>query len=138
MLAEERAIRVIESKTDDSSDYTDLISVTVSNESGEHTIRGTKFGSKDIRIVDIEGFRVDVEPSGLALMTRHIDRPGMIGKVGTLLGNNEINIGGMQVGRHERGHEALMVLTVDEPVPDPLLDELRQLEGMQNAKLIAF
>jgi len=138
VLAEERAIRVVESKTEDSSDYTDLLSVTVSNESGDHTIRGTKFGSKDIRIVEIEGFRVDLEPTGLALMTRHIDRPGMIGHVGMLLGESGINIAGMQVGRHDKGREAIMILTVDETIPEPLLDQVRKLEGMQNAKLIAF
>lgn len=138
LLAEERAIRVVESKTDEPSDYTDLISVTVHNQSGPHTIQGTKFGAKDIRIVEVEGYRMDVEPTGLALITRHIDQPGMIGRVGMLLGESDVNIGNMQVGRVGKGHEAIMVLTVDEPIPDPLMERLRQLDGISDAKLIAF
>lgn len=138
VLAEERAIRVVESKTDDPSDYTDLISVTVSNESGDHTIRGARFGAKDVRIVEIEGFRVDLAPTGIALMTRHTDQPGMIGRVGTLLGEAGINIAGMQVGRQNKGREALMILTVDETIPDEILEQVRAQDGMQNARLILF
>ncbi|HEY3268934.1 MAG TPA: phosphoglycerate dehydrogenase [Armatimonadota bacterium] len=138
VLAEQRGIKVTESRTDDDSDYTDLITVTITNETGEHTIAGAKFGAKDIRIVEIEGFRVDIEPTGFALMVRHHDQPGMIGKVGTLLGNNNVNIAGMQVGRHERRGLALMILGVDDPIPEPLLQELSKLEGMENAKPIEF
>jgi D-3-phosphoglycerate dehydrogenase len=138
LLAEQRGIKVVESKSESEADYTDLITVTVVSDTGRHPISGVKFGAKDIRIVEIEGFRVDVEPEGLAIMTRHIDRPGMIGSVGTLLGKNGINIGGMQVGRHSKGQEALMILTVDDPVPDDVLEELKAIEGMANARSIAF
>lgn len=138
VLAEQRGIKVVESKVEAPADYTDLITVTVTTDTGRHAIAGTKFGSKDIRIVDIEGFRVDVEPTGRALMARHHDQPGMIGKVGTLLGNNGVNIAGMQVGRHEKRGLALMILTVDDPIPDPLLEELLKVEGMDNARPIEF
>jgi D-3-phosphoglycerate dehydrogenase len=138
LLAEQRGIRVVEAKTEAHADYTNLITLEVTNESGRHAVSGTKFGARDIRIVEIEGFRLDVEPSGIALMARHQDRPGMIGKVGTLLGANNVNIAGMQVGRHEKLGLAIMVLTVDDPVPEPVLEELLTIEGMQNAKLIVF
>jgi D-3-phosphoglycerate dehydrogenase len=138
MLAEQRGIKVVESKVEAPADYTDLITVTITSDTGRHVISGTKFGARDIRIVDIEGFRVDVEPTGLALMARHHDQPGMIGKVGTLLGNNGVNIAGMQVGRHEKRGLALMILTVDDAIPDPLLEELLKVEGMENARPIAF
>jgi D-3-phosphoglycerate dehydrogenase len=138
VLAEQRGIRVVESKSDAGVDYTDLITVNVTNESGEHTISGTRFGAKDLRIVEIEGFRVDVEPEGRALMARHHDQPGMIGKVGTLLGKNAVNIAGMQVGRHEQGGTALMILTVDDDIPQPVLADVLKIDGMQTAKPITF
>jgi D-3-phosphoglycerate dehydrogenase len=138
VLAEQRGIKVVESRMEAPADYTDLITVTVMTDTGRHVIAGTKFGAKDIRIVDIEGFRVDVEPIGLALMARHHDQPGMIGKVGTLLGSNGVNIAGMQVGRHEKRGLALMILTVDDEIPEPLLEELLKVEGMDNARPIAF
>ena len=138
VLAEQRGIKVTESKMEAPADYTDLITVTVTSETGRHEIAGTKFGARDIRIVNIEGFRVDVEPTGLALMARHHDQPGMIGTVGTLLGNNGINIAGMQVGRHQKRGLALMILTVDDEIPDPLLQELLKVPGMDAARPIAF
>lgn len=138
VLAEQRGIRVVESKADEGVDYTDLITVMVTNESGDHTISGTRFGAKDLRIVDIDGYRVDVEPEGIALMARHHDRPGMIGEVGTILGKNGVNIAGMQVGRHSKGGTAVMILTVDEEIPQPVLDEVLKIDGMQSAKLITF
>lgn len=138
LLAEQRGIKVVESKVEAPADYTDLITVTVTSDTGSHAIAGTKFGSKDIRIVNIEGFRVDVEPTGLALMARHHDQPGMIGTVGTLLGNNGVNIAGMQVGRHEKRGLALMILTVDDEIPEPLLAELLKVPGMDAARPITF
>lgn len=138
LLAEQRGIRVTESKTPIGEDYTDLIRVEVQTDKGCHSVSGTLFGKRDIRIIDVDGYRVDVEPSGYALMSRHIDKPGIVGRVGTLLGENGINIGGMHVGRAGQGDEAVMILNVDSPIPPEIVQQVADLEGMQNAKLIEF
>jgi D-3-phosphoglycerate dehydrogenase len=75
--------------------------------------------------VQIDGYRVDVAPEGHAILVEQIDRPGIIGRVGTLLGQNNINIAFMQVGRKELGGKAVMVIMVDTPAPPELLAQLR-------------
>ena len=68
------------------------------------------------------------------LVTQHTDRPGIIGKVGTLLGDNNINIAGMHVGRESEGQGAVMVLKLDKIIPDTLLEQIRQIDGMETVK----
>ncbi|MBW3624096.1 MAG: phosphoglycerate dehydrogenase [Armatimonadetes bacterium] len=138
LLAEQRGIKVTESKTPISEDYASLIRVTVQTDKGRHIVSGTLFGKRDIRIIEIDGYRVDVEPQGYALMSRHIDKPGIVGRVGSLLGENGINIAGMHVGRAGRGEEAVMILNVDNPVPPELVAQVAEQEGMINAKLVEF
>jgi D-3-phosphoglycerate dehydrogenase len=70
------------------------------------------------------------------LVTQHTDRPGVIGKVGTLLGEAGINIAGMHVGRESEGQGALMVLKLDTPTPDALLDQIRRVDGMETVRLV--
>jgi len=135
-IAEMRQIRVTESKTTESEDYTSLLNVKVTTDKGKHTIAGTLIGRRNIRIVRIDGYYVDIVPEGIMIIAVHTDRPGIIGRVGTLLGNNGINIAGMHVGREAKGSRAVMVLIVDDPVPLPLLEQIRQLEGMENARLV--
>ncbi len=123
-IAEQRGIRVTESKTAGDEDYPNYISIEVEESTGTHVIGGTVLGQKDVRIRRIDEFHMDLQPEGHMLFARHTDRPGIIGKVGTLLGEAKINIAGMHVGRESAGERAIMVLTVDEPVPDQLLDQI--------------
>ena len=77
------------------------------------------FSPDNIRIVHIDGYRVDIRPSGPMLVAQHTDKPGIIGKVGTLLGDAGINIAGMHVGRESgEGSKAVMVLKLDAPMPE--------------------
>jgi D-3-phosphoglycerate dehydrogenase len=128
-IAEQRGIRVTESKTAGEEDYANYICVEVEEENGRRTIGGTVVGRRDFRIREIDQFHIDLKPEGHLLIARHLDRPGIIGSVGTLLGEAGVNIGGMFVGREERGKRALMVLTVDEPVSEALLGQI--LETIQ-------
>jgi len=90
-----------------------LLSVSV----GTTKVAGT-LTQGEPRIVFIDDFWVDVPVEGHLLLTKHQDKPGLVGRVGTLLGEHDVNISSMQVGRlHPRG-EALMILTLDDPVPD--------------------
>src|SRR5439155_298755 len=82
----------------------------------------------DPRIVFIDGFWVDVPVEGHLLLTKHQDKPGLVGRVGTLLGEHDVNISSMQVGRlHPRG-EALMILTLDDAVPDEVQQVIDQID----------
>ncbi|MDR3708788.1 MAG: phosphoglycerate dehydrogenase [Capsulimonadaceae bacterium] len=135
-VAQHRGIQVIESKRPAVDDHTCLLTVRAYSGSVNREVCGTVFGRDDISIVHIDGFRVDIKPRGAMLVTEHNDRPGIIGKVGTLLGEKKINIGGMHVGRSGIGQRALMVLLIDEPVPAELVEDIKTLAGMESARQV--
>jgi len=132
-IARERGIAVAETMTEESHGFKSLISITVRTKDGEETISGSVFGKSRVRIVGIGPFTMDLIPEGSVVISRHIDRPGVIGPAATVLGKNTINIAGMQVGRVKAGEEALMVLNVDSDVPENVMDELRAVPGIISA-----
>ena len=136
-LAKERGIKVSEKKEKDAGSFQNLITVTVQAGGKEVEAAGTLFGD-DARIVTINGFRVDVDPHARILICPHINRPGVIGTVGTLLGGNGVNISAMQVGTTEEEGKNLMVLTVDNDIPAALLETVKALDGIFDAKLVNF
>ncbi|HHV73008.1 MAG TPA: phosphoglycerate dehydrogenase [Clostridia bacterium] len=136
IIAKERGIKVTESKVSEEEDFASLITICVYTDKGEYTAAGTLFGRKDPRIVKINGYRVDAFPSEHMLVVMHTDRPGIIGRVGMLLGKENINIAGMQVGREEVGGEAIMVMEVDSSVPDRILEEIEQIDGIKKVDQI--
>jgi len=135
-IAESRGIRVTESKCGGDADGAlDRFDVTVEADSRQ-TVTGTVLGPSEIRIEAIDGFRVDLVPEGYLLLCHHIDRPGIIGSVGTLLGDAGINIAQMHVGREGIRKRALMVLSLDDPVPEPLLAEIRRAIEAESVTLV--
>lgn len=139
VIAESRGIRITESKSVGPEDYTSLLAIRVKTEKGDLAIDGTLFGKNDIRIVRINGYAIDIVPEGYMLVTTHIDKPGVIGRVGTILGNHGINIAGMHVGREGIGKKAVMVLNVDDPIPQEVMAELLEPSGgLETAKLVQF
>jgi D-3-phosphoglycerate dehydrogenase len=146
VVAESRGIRVTESKLAGEADLSgpagslppigaNRIVVTV--ETGRRrAVSGSVLHSGEIRIEAIDQFRVDLVPEGYLLFCQHIDRPGIIGAVGTLLGDNGINIAQMYVGREGIRRRALMVVSLDDPVPGPLLDEIRRVIEAEVVTLI--
>jgi len=137
VLAKERGIKVEQTINDRENGYASLISVKVTNENYEKTVAGTLFRS-DPRIVIIDGYRIDAVPEGHMLVIPHIDKPGMIGRVGTILGKHNINIAGMQNGRKVIGGKAVMVLSVDSEVPGNVLDEIADTEDVMEVKMVSF
>lgn len=133
-LAKERGIRVKESATTESPDYTSLISVKLKTDRGERSVDGTLFARKYPRIVRMDGHELEVVPSGHLLVFANEDRPGVIGKVGTLLGDNRINIAQMQLGRSAPHQDAVAVLTVDSVIPDSVLEELLRFPFIKSAR----
>ena len=101
------------------------------------TITGISVNGKP-RITDIDGYEIDAIPVGTLLMTRHADVPGMIGKVGTILGTASVNISTMQVSRNMIGGDAIMVLSVDRPADTATLDALRAIPGVASVKTLTL
>ena len=137
-IAKERGLSITETKNTAIQDYANLIRVTLKTDKEEHSAAGTLFGKDNIRIVEIDGYLVDAVPSGYMLFCLHIDQPGIIGKVGTILGYNNINIAGMQVGRKTAGGKAVMVLNVDNAIPRKVLTEIAGVQGIQQAEMVIF
>ncbi len=137
-MAKERGISVTENVGGQGGEFTNLVRVEIRVGKEYYEIAGTLIGRNIPKIVEIDGFRVDVEPKGNIILTRHIDRPGMIGKIGTILGERNINIANMYVGRKEVRGEAVMTLCVDEPVPQEVLDGIRSIEGFERVDFISL
>ena len=139
-IAKKSGIKVTESKTEDSEHFPSLItlSITAQRDGKEEkkTVAGTLFGKDDLRIVQIDGYRVDASPSGYMLICSFLDKPKVIGPVCTVLGGSGINIAGMQVGREKVGGEAVMVLNVDSSVSEDTMAEIKRVQSVIDVKLV--
>jgi D-3-phosphoglycerate dehydrogenase / 2-oxoglutarate reductase len=134
-LARERGLKVETSRSAESADYTSLVELCM----GENAVSGTLFGPRmQPRLVEAMGFDFDVVPEKHMLFIRNEDRPGMIGKLGSILGEHGINIGNMAVGRGEPGSRAAMAVTVDEPVPEEVLKTLEETPGFAEARSVTL
>ncbi|WP_274364475.1 phosphoglycerate dehydrogenase [Paenibacillus thermotolerans] len=137
-LAKTRGVEVVVQQSTLSKGFTNLISVTLKGRHEEHSAAGTLLNGYGARIVQIDPYPVDVSPEGHLLLVSHTDKPGIIGRVGTLLGSNDVNIATMQVGRKVVGGSAIMVLTVDKEVPKPVIGQLAELTDLTNVKEITL
>jgi D-3-phosphoglycerate dehydrogenase len=135
-LAKTRGIRILESKSTAPADFASLISLSVITDRQTSEVAGTLYNQKDPRLVKIDGFRVEAVLDGLLLIYSNMDVPGVIGRIGTLLGKHGVNIAGMQLGRQERGGRAVAVVNVDDAIPGPVLDEIRRIPNIVYAKSV--
>ncbi len=138
ILARNRGIQVLQSVDGGAEGYANLISVRVVSDQEEKTVAGTLFGKSDARIVMIDGYRIDVQPEGHLLYVPHIDKPRIIGPVGVLIGEKNVNIAFMQVGRKDRGGRAVMMLSVDAPIPQETLEEIKKVDGVLDVRMISI
>jgi D-3-phosphoglycerate dehydrogenase len=139
LLAQERGISVSQVKGLKTRDYSNLVSCQLTLEDGEEIVMaGTLLDRKEPYITQINEYRLNFVPEGCLLMMGSYDKPGVIGRVGTLLANNGINIGSWQTGRTHPGGNTLTVLTLDQPLPDALLEELRAQDFVRHAHQIAL
>jgi len=136
IVAKERGIKVKESKSMELEEYANLVTVEVKTDKGSVSVVGTLFTKTDARIVKVNEFHVDAIPEGYMLVAHNIDVPGIIGKIGTILGNNKINIAAMTFGREKPGGKTLSVLNVDSAVPENVLSEIRKAKNILDATLI--
>jgi len=130
-IAKKRGIVITESKRSEAEGYRSMMKVKIKSEEGEMSIEGTAV--EEPRIVRIDKYWVNVKPEGTMIITRYQDLPGTIGTIGTKLGEYNINIAKMQVGRQKPGGEAVMVLTVDNKVPSKVIEEIRALEHVYDS-----
>jgi D-3-phosphoglycerate dehydrogenase len=137
-LAEERGVDVTESKSRQSETFQSLVTVTVRNGDAELSVSGTLFADDDPRIVRIDGFRVDAVPHGQMLVARNKDAPGVIGLIGTVLGDHGINIAGMFNARETRGGEALTVYNLDQEVSEETIADLLADERITDVRQITL
>ena len=133
LIATERGIKVSEITSKTADDFSNTVTVTA----GENSVTGTLFGNEG-RIVNINNFRVDVDPHSRILICPHINRPGVIGAIGTLLADYKINISSMQVGKTDIGGTNVMVLTLDNPISAEVIAKVKENEAIFDATLVAF
>ena len=138
VIAKERGYEISETINNSVRDYSSLITVTVKNEKGSHTIAGTVFEKKELRIVNLDGNSTDFTPVGNMVWMVHQDRPGIVGRLGTILGSNNVNIAGLYVGRQAVGGKAIAMVNVDNEVPEKVMAELREIPHIQGLKFIKF
>lgn len=137
VLAAERGIQVMQTKGMKTGDYATTVSCQVTLEDGEDILMaGTLLDHKEPHIVQINQYRMNFVPEGHLLLMGSYDQPGVIGKVGMLMANNNVNIASWHTGRAEPGGHTLTVLALDLPLPAPVLDELRGLEFVRHARQV--
>lgn len=136
-VAVERGITVEESKVESCEHYESLLEVVVESDGKEMYLAGTAFGN-EYRILKIDVYNVNFVPEGHYVISLHEDKPGVIGRVGTLFGKNNINIAGMIVGRSgsKPGGIQLMLLLVDDPPTEEVLREMVKLDGIIDATYV--
>ena len=132
-IARERGIAVSETVTQESSGFKNLITIRIKTDKGEESVSGSVFFKGRSRIVAVGGYTMDMIPEGYVIVSRHLDKPGVIGRASTILGKCNINIAGMQVGRVQPGEHAIMVLNVDSEVPPEVMEEIRSMPGIFTA-----
>jgi len=127
VLAQDRGLKVSESRIARSEEYINLITVQSSHNGTTHTVAGTVFGRNDTRVVNIDNFRLELHPTGRFVMIHNHDKPGAIGSIGTLLGENGINISRMRVGQSQGSDKTMIFLRTDQPIPEEVMAALREL-----------
>ncbi|MFV0643260.1 MAG: phosphoglycerate dehydrogenase [Sphingomonadaceae bacterium] len=137
-LARERGLDVRSVRHERDGAYNTLVRVTVATSQGDRSVAGTLFGSGQPRLVEMFGIRVEAELDGHMLYIVNEDAPGFIGRIGSLLGESGINIGTFHLGRRQAGGEAVLLLSVDQTIPDAVIALAEKLEGVKMVKALAF
>ena len=129
-------MKIVESKGEEATDFASSIIVRAKNGKESLEVEGAIFAAKHPRIVRVNSFYLEAVPEGYILVLQNKDVPGVVGAVGTILGKHGLNIAGMELGRSEKGGNAISFTHVDEPVSKKALDELRALPQIVSATLV--
>jgi len=135
LLARERGLTVQETRTEAAEPWTSLVTLGLGEGNDRVTLAGASAHGRP-RLASLGDVAVDAELGGTILVTRHHDRPGIVGAVGTELATAGVNISSLELSRLFAAGEALMFVSVDEPIPDAILDRLRAVPGMIEARVV--
>ncbi len=127
-VADERGISISHSYSSEANRYSNFIRTFVSTDNGEFQLGGSVFGDNHPRVVDIMGYDIDIMPEGHMLFIKNKDVPGVVGTIGTILGNNSVNIAGYVLGREKDVDIAYSIIKIDEHIGRQVLDELNALD----------
>jgi D-3-phosphoglycerate dehydrogenase / 2-oxoglutarate reductase len=133
LIAEENGIAVKESATKTTEDYLNLLVVRLTTEQNTYQVAGTLIANDIYRIVEVHGYRTQFEPTPNVLLAPHQDKPGMIARASSILGEQGINISALQVGRRAVGEESMMIFNLDSPVDDLVLAQIASIPGIKRA-----
>ncbi len=139
LIARERGLTVHEERTPSSDPWASLVELAVGSTDGVPVLRlsgSTAHGRP--HLAEIDGFSIDAELAGTMIVTRHHDRPGIVGAVGTILARAGMNISSLELSRLSERGEAMMFVLVDEPVPDSVLAEVASADGMVDARVVTL
>jgi len=137
-IAKTMGIELVESKSSYLDKYTNLITLKFTTKERELSVSGTVFAKDEKRIVDFFGYKLDFEPTPYVIAIQNIDKPGIIGQIGTILGANDINIAAMQWSRNRKGEKAVAFVSVDCEVPEEILNQVRKIDGVLKATMLKF
>ncbi|MBE7059058.1 MAG: phosphoglycerate dehydrogenase [Ruminococcaceae bacterium] len=137
-MLETMGIALVESKSTYLEKYTNLIIVRFTNEEKTLSVAGTVFAKSELRIVEFYGYKLDFEPSANVLAIQNRDVPGVIGRIGTVLGENGINIAAVQWSRKEIGSKAEAFVSIDQPVDEKTIQELLEIDAVLKVSNINF
>lgn len=127
-----------ESKSTHLEKYTNLITVKFYTKTAQLSVSGTIFAKEEIRIVDFFGYKLDFEPTPFVMAVQNIDKPGIIGQIGTTLGASGINIAAMQWSRNRKGEKAVAFVSVDVEVSNEIMDNIRKIDGVLKVSQLRF
>jgi D-3-phosphoglycerate dehydrogenase len=118
------------------TDFVNTLTIAVTTKAGEHEVSGAVLGNRALRLTRIDGYRVESVPEGYFLMLHNRDVPGVVGAIGTMLGQAGINIAGLELDRDRVGGTALSLIEVDGPVPPQVLEKLKTIPAITSAVLL--
>jgi D-3-phosphoglycerate dehydrogenase len=137
-LLKDRGVKLLESKTESAEGYSNTITLKLRADGEVTTVQGTVYSHKDRRIVELNGYRTYVPSEGNVVVAVIEDKPKIIGPCCVVLGEDKINIGSMHVGRSAAGQPQLMILSVDQEVPEATLQRIRKVPGVISAKTVTL
>ena len=130
MIVKNRGIEVVESITSNVEHYTNLVTIKVANREREIEFAGTVFGGEEVRIVNFAGYDVEFVPTEHMVAIHNIDKPGIIGQMGTIIGLSGVNIATMKVSRNVENNMAIAIINIDSHLPDEALEKLQKIDGV--------
>ncbi len=136
LIAKDRGIEVKVSQSADTTEYTSLITIRIKSSGRDMAVTGTLNSRKEPRIIQVDNFPMETVPEGDMLVLMNNDKPGVIGGIGTLLGQNGINIARMQFGREKEGGLAMSVVSVDSALSDEMMDKVRKLPNVLSVRQV--